>query len=49
VADGSPYEVLGNARRLVECRLVPSSLLSENLKAWPRTQRFLRAESLAHI
>jgi energy-coupling factor transport system ATP-binding protein len=49
VADGSPYEVLGDARRLECCRLVPSSLLAENLKAWPRTKRFLRAEALAHI
>lgn len=49
VADGSPHEVLGDARRLEDCRLVPSSLLAENLKAWPRTKRFLRAEALAHI
>ncbi len=49
VADGSPHEVLGDARRLEACRLVPSSLLAENLKAWPRTKRFLRAEALAHI
>ena len=49
VADGSPHEVLGDARRLETCRLVPSSLLAENLKAWPRTKRFLRAEALAHI
>lgn len=49
VADGSPHEVLGNARRLEACRLVPSSLLAENLNAWPQTKRFLRAEALAHI
>ncbi|HEY5269167.1 MAG TPA: ABC transporter ATP-binding protein [Anaerolineales bacterium] len=49
VADGSPHDVLGNARRLEDCRLVPSSLLAENLKAWPRTKRFLRAEALAHV
>jgi energy-coupling factor transporter ATP-binding protein EcfA2 len=49
VADGSPHEVLGDARRLEACRLVPSSLLAENLKAWPQTKRFLRAEALAHI
>ncbi|HEX7541759.1 MAG TPA: ABC transporter ATP-binding protein [Anaerolineales bacterium] len=49
VADGTPHEVLGDARRLKDCRLVPSSLLAENLKAWPRTKRFLRAEALAHI
>ena len=49
VADGSPHEVLSNARRLENCRLVPTSLLEENLKLWPRTKRFLRAEALAHI
>jgi len=49
VADGSPHEVLADARRLEDCRLVPSSLLAENLKAWPRTHHFLRAEALAHI
>ncbi len=49
VADGSPHEVLGDAERLENCRLVPTSLLAENLKYWPRTQRFLRAEALAHI
>jgi energy-coupling factor transporter ATP-binding protein EcfA2 len=49
VADGSPHEVLGDARRLEDCRLVPTSLLAENLKAWPRTHHFLRAEALAHI
>jgi energy-coupling factor transport system ATP-binding protein len=49
VADGSPHEVLSDAKRLETCRLVPSSLLAENLKAWPRTNRFMRAEALAHI
>jgi energy-coupling factor transporter ATP-binding protein EcfA2 len=49
VADGTPHEVLGDARRLDDCRLVPTTLLAENLKAWPRTNRFLRAEALAHI
>jgi energy-coupling factor transporter ATP-binding protein EcfA2 len=49
VADGPPHEVLADRQRLEDCRLVPSSLLAENLKAWPRTHRFLRAEALAHI
>ncbi len=49
VADGSPHEVLGDVERLEKCRLVPTSLLAENMKYWPRTQRFLRAEALAHI
>lgn len=49
VADGSPHDVLGDVDRLEKCRLVPTSLLSENMERWPRTQRFLRAEALAHI
>ncbi|MCU0653391.1 MAG: energy-coupling factor ABC transporter ATP-binding protein [Candidatus Pacebacteria bacterium] len=49
VVDGTPREVLGDARRLEDCRLVPTSLLAENLKAFSRTGRFLRAEALAHI
>ena len=49
VADGSPRDVLGDLKRLEKCRLVPTSLLRENLERWPRTQRFLRAEALAHI
>jgi energy-coupling factor transport system ATP-binding protein len=48
-ADGPPGEVLADANRLEACRLVPTSLLAENLKFWPRTQRFLRAEALAHL
>jgi energy-coupling factor transport system ATP-binding protein len=49
VADGAPHEVLGEQRRLEACRLTPTSLLAENLKYWPRTNRFLRAEALAHL
>ena len=48
VADGSPHEVLGDAGRLEACRLVPTSLLAENMRYWPWTNRFLRAEALAH-
>jgi energy-coupling factor transport system ATP-binding protein len=48
VADGSPHDVLGDAGRLEACRLVPTSLLAENMRYWPRTNRFLRAEALAH-
>jgi energy-coupling factor transporter ATP-binding protein EcfA2 len=48
VADGPPHEVLADTGRLDDCRLMPSSLLAENLKAWPRTKRFMRAEALAH-
>ena len=49
VADGSPHDVLSDLKWLEKCRLVPTSLLSENMERWPRTQRFLRAEALAHI
>jgi energy-coupling factor transport system ATP-binding protein len=49
VADGSPHDVLSDLPRLEKCRLVPTSLLNENLERWPRTQRFLRAEALAHM
>lgn len=49
VADGPPTEVLADRQRLEACRLVPTSLLAENLKHWPRTGRFLRAEALAHV
>jgi energy-coupling factor transport system ATP-binding protein len=48
VADGSPHAVLGDVGRLEKCRLVPTSLLGENLDRWPRTHKFLRAEALAH-
>ena len=49
VADGPPHEVLGDVKRLQNCRLVPTSLLRVNLEYWPRTGRFLRAEALAHL
>jgi energy-coupling factor transporter ATP-binding protein EcfA2 len=48
VADGPPHEVLGDAKRLEDCRLVPTSLLAENMRAWLKTGKFLRAEALAH-
>ncbi|NSW52588.1 MAG: ABC transporter ATP-binding protein [Anaerolineae bacterium] len=48
VRDGSPYEVLQDLDLLVENRLVPTSLLKENLLHYPRTGTFLRAEHLAH-
>jgi energy-coupling factor transport system ATP-binding protein len=48
VADGRPPEVLGDFDRLVEHRLVPTSLLKANLERLPQTGRFLRAEALAH-
>jgi energy-coupling factor transport system ATP-binding protein len=49
VADGSPFDVLSDLKRLEKYRLVPTSLLRVNLERWPRTQRFMRAEALAHI
>ncbi len=48
VADGPPAEALRDFDRLALARLVPSSLLSLNLKYYPLTHRFQRAESLAH-
>ncbi len=49
IADGSPYEVLRDFDRLRACRLVPTSLLDLNVKRFPETGRFLRAEALAHV
>ncbi len=49
VADGRPEEVLGDRDRLVEHRIVPTSLLEANLRLLPVTGRFLRAEALAHV
>jgi energy-coupling factor transport system ATP-binding protein len=49
IADGTPQEVLRDFDRLETCRLVPSSLLSLNLKLFSKTGRFMRAEALAHI
>ena len=48
VADGPPHVVLGDPERLSDNRLVPTSLLRANLKLFPHTNRFLRAEALAH-
>jgi energy-coupling factor transport system ATP-binding protein len=49
VADGSPQEVLSDLERIKACRLVPTSLLEVNLRKYPQTHQFLRAEALAHI
>ncbi len=49
IADGTPQEVLHDFDRLRACRLVPSSLLALNVKRFPQTGRFMRAEALAHI
>jgi len=49
VADGEPKDVLDDFGRLKVNRLVPTSLLKANLDLLPRTERFLRAEALAHF
>jgi energy-coupling factor transport system ATP-binding protein len=48
VADGPPKEVLNDIERLVDSSLIPTSLLQTNLKMLPQTNRFMRAEVLAH-
>ena len=49
VADGRPQDVLRDFDRLKANRLVPTSLLSLNIKRLNTTGRFMRAEALAHI
>jgi len=49
VADGSPPEILNQQELLKSLRLVPTTLLAENLKNLRATGRFLRAEALAHF
>ena len=49
VCDGTPQEVLKDYQRLHDCRLVPTSLLDENLRYFPQTGKFMRAEQLAHL
>ncbi len=46
--DGPPGEVLSDTGLLTRCRLVPTSLLHENLRRLGPAARFLRAEALAH-
>jgi energy-coupling factor transport system ATP-binding protein len=46
-ADGPPHEVLADRQLLADCRLVPTSLLELNLELFPKTGRFMRADSLA--
>jgi len=47
VADGSPPEVMKDFDLLRRYRVVPTTLLEENLKRIDRTGRFMRAEALA--
>jgi len=49
VSDGPPANVLTDFELLKRCRLVPTSLLSANLKLLPQTGRFMSAEALAHV
>ncbi|MBI5932583.1 MAG: ABC transporter ATP-binding protein [Chloroflexi bacterium] len=49
MADGSPHETLRDFNRLQACRVIPSSLLSLNVKRFGETGRFMRAEALAHV
>ncbi|HEX7975680.1 MAG TPA: ABC transporter ATP-binding protein [Anaerolineales bacterium] len=48
-ADGAPEQVLRDFDRLRASRVVPTSLLEANLKYFPHTQHFMRAEALAHL
>ena len=48
-ADGKPEEVLRDTALLERCRLLPTTLLRENLARLSRTHRFLRAEELARF
>jgi energy-coupling factor transporter ATP-binding protein EcfA2 len=48
-ADGPPETVLREAALLERCRIVPTSLLAENLRLLSKTGRFQRAEALAGV
>lgn len=48
-ADGPPHLVLNDFERLQRMRLAPTSLLRMNLENFPKTNRFVRAEALAHM
>ncbi|MBN2502572.1 MAG: ATP-binding cassette domain-containing protein, partial [Anaerolineales bacterium] len=48
-AFGPTHEVLQDKERLVQCRVLPTTLLNLNLKHLPQTGRFMRAEQLAHL
>jgi energy-coupling factor transport system ATP-binding protein len=49
VADGTPQEVLKDEKLLRSCRVLPTSLLKLNMEYLPRTGKFYRAETLAHL
>jgi ABC-type multidrug transport system ATPase subunit len=49
IADGKPQDVLHDFEKLTANRLVPTSLLSLNLKRLHTTGKFMKAEALAHL
>lgn len=49
IADGKPQDVLRDFDRLKANRIIPTSLLTLNFKMLGATNRFMRAEALAHI
>jgi energy-coupling factor transporter ATP-binding protein EcfA2 len=49
LADGPAHEVLREESLLRASRILPTSLLRENMKRFPQTGKFFRAETLAHI
>jgi len=49
VADGKPQYVLKDEKLLRSCRVLPTSLLQLNIEYLPKTGKFYRAETLAHI
>ena len=48
-ADGPPEAVLRDRGLLERCRIMPTSLLEENVRLLPKTGAFLRAEELAEF
>lgn len=48
-ADGMPETVLQDYDLLERCRVVPTSLLAENIRLLPKTRKFRRAELLASV
>jgi energy-coupling factor transport system ATP-binding protein len=49
VADGTPFDVLGDEALLRSSRVLPTSLLRANIDAYPRLGRFHRAETLGRF
>ncbi len=48
LADGTPQDVLADEDRLRRSRVLPTSLLRLNRAVFPRTGKYMRAESIAH-